>query len=870
MNTNQYTQKTLEALQAAQQLAVEYQHNALEPEHLLHALASQEQGLIPQLLQKLNVDPGSFAAAVAEKLSALPRVSGSGRDPDKVYISQATDKALSAAAREAKAMKDEYVSVEHVFLGLLDEPTQNTTELFRAFNIKKDAFLQQLTAVRGNQRVTNDNPEDTYNALQKYGQDLVDLARKQKLDPVIGLDQEIRNVIRILSRKTKNNPCLIGEPGVGKTAIAEGLAQRIVRGDVPENLKDRTVFSLDMGALVAGAKYRGEFEERLKSVLNEVKKSEGKIILFIDELHTIVGAGKTDGAMDAGNLLKPMLARGELHCIGATTLDEYRQYIEKDPALERRFQPVQVDEPTVEDTISILRGLKERYEVFHGVKISDNALIAAATLSDRYITDRFLPDKAIDLVDEACAMIKTEMDSMPSEMDDLAHRITQLQIEQVSLKKETDALSQSRLHELEKELAELQDKFRSMKAKWENEKNAIGKVQTLREQIEQTNAAIEKAQREYDLNKAAELKYGKLPELQKQLEAEEKLANEKKEDSLLRDRVTDEEIARIVARWTGIPVEKLVEGEREKLLHLDDVLHKRVIGQDEAVTKVSEAILRSRAGIANPNRPIGSFLFLGPTGVGKTELAKALAQALFDDERNMVRIDMTEYMEKFSVSRLIGAPPGYVGYEEGGQLTEAVRRKPYSVVLFDEVEKAHPDVFNILLQVLDDGRITDSQGRTVDFKNTVIILTSNLGSDIILNDLEQRRAQGSNELSDEAKHQIDLLLRSKFRPEFLNRLDEIVYYKSLTKDEMRKIVDLQLADLRSRMDEGKHLNLDVTTAAKDYIIDSAYDSVYGARPIKRFIQSRVETLIAKAIIQGRYAEGSTLTVDYDGNALVLK
>ncbi len=870
MNTNQYTQKTLEALQAAQQLAVEYQHNALEPEHLLHALAAQEQGLIPQLLQKLNVDHGSFAAAVAEKLSALPRVSGSGRDPDKVYISQATDKALSAAAREAKAMKDEYVSVEHLFLGLLDEQTQNTTELFRAFNITKDRFLQQLTAVRGNQRVTTDNPEDTYNALQKYGQDLVDLARKQKLDPVIGRDQEIRNVIRILSRKTKNNPCLIGEPGVGKTAIAEGLAQRIVRGDVPENLKDRTVFSLDMGALVAGAKYRGEFEERLKSVLNEVKKSEGKIILFIDELHTIVGAGKTDGAMDAGNLLKPMLARGELHCIGATTLDEYRQYIEKDPALERRFQPVQVDEPTVEDTISILRGLKERYEVFHGVKINDSALIAAATLSDRYITDRFLPDKAIDLVDEACAMIKTEMDSMPSEMDDLAHRITQLQIEQVSLKKETDALSQSRLKDLEKELAELQDKFRSMKAKWENEKNAIGKVQSLREKIERTNADIEKAQREYDLNKAAELKYGKLPQLQKQLEEEEKVAAAKKEDSLLRDRVTDEEIARIVARWTGIPVEKLVEGEREKLLHLDDVLHKRVIGQDEAVTKVSEAILRSRAGIANPNRPIGSFLFLGPTGVGKTELAKALAQALFDDERNMVRIDMTEYMEKFSVSRLIGAPPGYVGYEEGGQLTEAVRRKPYSVVLFDEVEKAHPDVFNILLQVLDDGRITDSQGRTVDFKNTVIILTSNLGSDIILNDLEQRRSQGSNELSEEAKKQIDLLLKSKFRPEFLNRLDEIVYYKSLTKEEMRKIVDLQLEDLRYRMEEGKHLKLEVTTAAKDFIIDSAYDSVYGARPIKRFIQSRVETLIAKAIIQGSYAEGNTLTVDYDGSALVLR
>ena len=870
MNTNQYTQKTLEALQAAQQLAVEYQHNALEPEHLLHALATQEQGLIPQLLQKLNVDAGSFSAAVAEKLSAMPRVSGSGRDPDKVYISQATDKVLSSAAREAKAMKDDYVSVEHVFLALLDEQTQNTSELFRAFSITKDKFLQQLTAVRGNQRVTNDNPEDTYNALQKYGQDLVDLARKQKLDPVIGRDQEIRNVIRILSRKTKNNPCLIGEPGVGKTAIAEGLAQRIVRGDVPENLKDRTVFSLDMGALVAGAKYRGEFEERLKSVLNEVKKSEGKIILFIDELHTIVGAGKTDGAMDAGNLLKPMLARGELHCIGATTLDEYRQYIEKDPALERRFQPVQVDEPTVEDTISILRGLKERYEVFHGVKISDNALIAAATLSDRYITDRFLPDKAIDLVDEACAMIKTEMDSMPSEMDDLAHRITQLQIEQVSLKKETDALSQSRLRDLEKELAELQDKFHSMKAKWENEKNAIGKVQSLREQIEQTNAAIEKAQREYDLNKAAELKYGKLPQLQKQLEEEEKIAAAKKEDSLLRDRVTDEEIARIVARWTGIPVEKLVEGEREKLLHLDDVLHKRVIGQDEAVTKVSEAILRSRTGIANPNRPIGSFLFLGPTGVGKTELAKALAQALFDDERNMVRIDMTEYMEKFSVSRLIGAPPGYVGYEEGGQLTEAVRRKPYSVVLFDEVEKAHPDVFNILLQVLDDGRITDSQGRTVDFKNTVIILTSNLGSDIILNDLEQRRAEGSNELSEDARKQIDLLLKSKFRPEFLNRLDEIVYYKSLTKDETRKIVDLQLEDLRKRMDEGKHLKLDVTTAAKDFIIDSSYDSVYGARPIKRFIQSRVETLIAKAIIQGSYPEGATLTVDYDGTGLVLR
>ena len=870
MNTNQFTQKTMEALQAAQRLAIEYSNQALEQEHMLVALTQQQDGLIPQLLTKMNVDPGTFEAAAAEKVSQLPHVTGSGRDPDKVYISNELDQALTAAEKQAQQMKDEYISVEHVFMGMLQRPGRVAGELFKQFGITPEKFMQVLSAVRGNQRVTTDNPESTYDALKKYGQDLVEAARANKLDPVIGRDSEIRNVIRILSRKRKNNPVLIGEAGVGKTAIAEGLAQRIVRGDVPENLKDRTVFSLDMGALVAGAKYRGEFEERLKSVLNEVKKSEGKIILFIDELHTIVGAGKTDGAMDAGNILKPMLARGELHCIGATTLDEYRQYIEKDPALERRFQPVQVDEPTVEDTISILRGLKERYEVFHGVKISDNALIAAATLSDRYITDRFLPDKAIDLVDEACAMIKTEMDSMPSEMDDLAHRITQLQIEQVSLKKETDALSQSRLHDLEKELAELQDKFRSMKAKWENEKNAIGKVQTLREQIEQTNAAIEKAQREYDLNKAAELKYGRLPELQKQLEAEEKLANEKKEDSLLRDRVTDEEIARIVARWTGIPVEKLVEGEREKLLHLDDVLHKRVIGQDEAVTKVSEAILRSRAGIANPNRPIGSFLFLGPTGVGKTELAKALAQALFDDERNMVRIDMTEYMEKFSVSRLIGAPPGYVGYEEGGQLTEAVRRKPYSVVLFDEVEKAHPDVFNILLQVLDDGRITDSQGRTVDFKNTVIILTSNLGSDIILNDLERARASGSNELSPEARQQIDALLKSKFRPEFLNRLDEIVYYKSLTKDEMRSIVDLQLDDLRRRMDEGKHLKLDVTTAAKDFIIDSAYDSVYGARPIKRFIQSRVETLIAKAIIRGDYAEGATLTVDYDGSALILR
>ena len=855
MNTNQYTQKTLEALQAAQQLAVEYQHNALEPEHLLHALATQEQGLIPQLLQKLNVDAGSFSAAVAEKLSAMPRVSGSGRDPDKVYISQATDKVLSAAAREAKAMKDDYVSVEHVFLALLDEQTQNTSELFRAFSITKDKFLQQLTAVRGNQRVTNDNPEDTYNALQKYGQDLVDLARKQKLDPVIGRDQEIRNVIRILSRKTKNNPCLIGEPGVGKTAIAEGLAQRIVRGDVPENLKDRTVFSLDMGALVAGAKYRGEFEERLKSVLNEVKKSEGKIILFIDELHTIVGAGKTDGAMDAGNLLKPMLARGELHCIGATTLDEYRQYIEKDPALERRFQPVQVDEPTVEDTISILRGLKERYEVFHGVKISDNALIAAATLSDRYITDRFLPDKAIDLVDEACAMIKTEMDSMPSEMDDLAHRITQLQIEQVSLKKETDALSQSRLKDLEKELAELQDKFRSMKAKWENEKNAIGKVQKLREELESANAELEAAQRQYDLNRAAELQYGRIPELRKQLEAEEAIANEGKARSLLRDKVTEEEIARIIERWTGIPVAKLMEGEREKLLHLEDILHQRVVGQDEAVRLVSEAILRSRAGIADPDRPIGSFLFLGPTGVGKTELAKALAEALFDSEKNLVRIDMSEYMEKFSVSRLIGAPPGYVGYEEGGQLTEAVRRHPYSVVLFDEVEKAHPDVFNILLQVLDDGRITDSQGRTVDFKNTIIILTSNLGSQYLLDGIDKK-----GDITAEAKNAVNDLLHHSFRPEFLNRLDEIVFYKPLTKDNITHIIDLLVAELNRRL-EDKQLKVVLTPAAKQHIIDSAYDPAFGARPLRRFVQHSVETLISRKIIADEVQGGDTLTVD---------
>ena len=864
MNMNQFTQKTLEALQSAQRLAVEYSNNAVEQEHLLAALAQQQDGLIPQLLTKLGADPNAFAQAALQKVEALPRVTGSGRDPDKVYISGDLDRALNAAEQQAKQMQDEYISVEHVFLGILQRPGKAAAELFKAFNITTERFMQQLSQVRGNQRVTTDNPESTYDALKKYGQDLVEMARANKLDPVIGRDTEIRNVIRILSRKRKNNPVLIGEAGVGKTAIAEGLAQRIVRGDVPENLKDRTVFSLDMGALVAGAKYRGEFEERLKSVLNEVKKSEGKIILFIDELHTIVGAGKTDGAMDAGNLLKPMLARGELHCIGATTLDEYREYIEKDPALERRFQPVMVNEPTVEDTISILRGLKERYEVYHGVKIQDAALIAAATLSDRYITDRFLPDKAIDLVDEACAMVKTELDSMPAELDEMNHRITQLQIEEASLKKETDELSKQRLDALEKEMAELRDTFNSKKAQWENEKNAINKVQSLRAEVESTKAEIEKATRTGDYAKAGELQYGKLPTLQKQLSEEEKIAAEKKESSLLRDRVTDEEIARIVARWTGIPVAKLVEGEREKLLRLPDVLHKRVIGQDEAVQKVSDAILRSRAGIANPNRPIGSFLFLGPTGVGKTELAKALAQALFDDEKNMVRIDMTEYMEKFSVSRLIGAPPGYVGYEEGGQLTEAVRRHPYSVVLFDEVEKAHPDVFNILLQVLDDGRITDSQGRTVDFKNTVIILTSNLGSDLILEDLEKSRAAGKNELSDEAKSAIDQLLKRQFRPEFLNRLDDIVYYKSLTKQEIGSIVDLMLADLRRRLAD-KQLNLTVTDAAKNAIIDGGYDPIYGARPLKRYIQAHVETMIAKEIIGGAHAAGDTLTVDADAD-----
>ena len=863
MNAQKMTQKSLEALQAAQSLAIEYENQSLAQEHLFCALLAQEDGLVGQLFQKMGVEPGNAQAAFAQKVSELPRVTGSGRDPDKVYVTTELDRALTAAEKAAARMKDEYVSVEHLVLGMLDSPSRAVKEVLKTFGVDKNRFLEALSKVRGNQRVTSDNPESTYDVLTKYGQDLVALAKAQKLDPVIGRDAEIRNVVRILSRKTKNNPVLIGEPGVGKTAIAEGLAQRIVRGDVPENLKDRKVFSLDMGALVAGAKYRGEFEERLKSVLQEVKKSEGEIILFIDELHTIVGAGKTDGAMDAGNLLKPLLARGELHCIGATTLNEYRQYIEKDPALERRFQPVMVEEPTVEDTISILRGLKERYEVFHGVKIHDGALIAAATLSNRYISDRFLPDKAIDLVDEACAMIRTEMDSAPAEMDDLRRKIMQHEIEEAALKKETDNLSKERLAALQKELAQMRDEFQEMSAKWENEKSAINRVQKLREEIEQTNAQIAQAEQEYDLNRAAELKYGKLPGLQKELEQEEQKAEKAEKNTLLRDKVTEEEIARVIARWTGIPVARLMEGEREKLLHLPEVLHRRVIGQDEAVQKVSEAVLRSRAGIADENRPIGSFLFLGPTGVGKTELAKALAECLFDDEHNMVRIDMSEYMEKYSVSRLIGAPPGYVGYDEGGQLTEAVRRHPYSVVLFDEVEKAHPDVFNVLLQVLDDGRITDSQGRTVDFKNTIIILTSNLGSPYILDGIE------NGEITAEARAQVDALLRQSFRPEFLNRLDEIVYYKPLGKDEIRGVVDLLLERLRHRLAD-KQLTLEVTDAAKDAIIEGGYDPIYGARPLKRYIQQKAETLAAKRIIADDPMPGTVLTLDAENGTLVMR
>ena len=856
MNAEKYTQKSLEALRDAQEIVIRNQNMQIDQQHLLLALLRQEGGLIGQLARKMKVDVNRMAQACEREIARIPRVTGPGREADKVYISQALDACLIEAETHAQNMKDEFVSVEHIFLGLIEKANGAVKGIFSEFGVTRELFLNVLQKVRGNTRVTNENPENTYEALQKYGQDLTELARMQKLDPVIGRDSEIRNVIRILSRKSKNNPCLIGEPGVGKTAIAEGLAQRIIRGDVPTTLRDRQLISLDMGALIAGAKFRGEFEERLKSVLEEVKNSDGRVILFIDELHTIVGAGKTEGSMDAGNLLKPMLARGELHCVGATTIDEYRKYIEKDAALERRFQPVLVDEPSVEDTVSILRGLKERYEVFHGVKIADQAIVSAAKLSNRYITDRFLPDKAIDLIDEACAMIRTEIDSLPQEMDEISREIMQREIEEAALAKETDEFSRRQLEHVQDELKLLREKFSGMRTQWENEKSGIERVQKLREEIEQVNAQIERAQREYDLNKAAELQYGRLPELKKQLESEEKRAEEQKgQTTLLRDRVTEEEIARIVSRWTGIPVSKLVEGEREKLLRLEDILHERVIGQDDAVTKVSEAILRSRAGIQDPNRPIGSFLFLGPTGVGKTELAKALAQSLFDDEKNIVRIDMTEYMEKHSVSRLVGAPPGYVGYEEGGQLTEAVRTHPYSVVLFDEVEKAHPDVFNILLQVLDDGRITDSQGRTVDFKNTIIILTSNLGSGYI-----QEGIDSEGNLSEEARKQVDALLKTKFRPEFLNRLDEIVLYTPLNREQIRRIMHLMIQNLEKRLAE-RRLHVQLTAECEEFIIENGYDSAYGARPLKRFIQRSLETAIAKLLIREYVPEGSTIIAD---------
>ena len=855
MNVQKFTQKSMEAIQLAQNIATEHDNQQIEQCHILLALLMQEDGLVPQLLTKMGMTVPSVTAAARELVAQLPAVTGSGREMDKVYINRDVDAALSEAEKIADSMKDDYVSVEHILLGLIAKANSRMKKLFETYGITSEGCLKTLQSSRGSARVTTDNPEGTYDALNKYGTDLVKQAKDKKMDPVIGRDEEIRNVIRILSRKSKNNPVLIGEPGVGKTAIVEGLAQRIVRGDVPKNLQDKTIFSLDMGALVAGAKYRGEFEERLKAVLNEVKASEGRILLFIDELHTIVGAGKTEGSMDAGNLLKPMLARGELHCIGATTLDEYRQYIEKDPALERRFQTVLVSEPTVEDTVAILRGLKERYEVFHGVKITDPAIVAAATLSNRYITDRFLPDKAIDLIDEACAMIRTEMDSMPTELDRVRRKIIQMEIEEAALKKESDTLSEGRLKELQKELAEERDTFKTMQAQWENEKNDIGRVQKLREEIEKLGRQIEEAEQNYDLEHAAELKYGKLPEAKKALAEAEQAAQGDKPHQLLRDKVTEDEIARIIERWTGIPVSKLVEGEKEKLLHLEDTLHKRVIGQDEAVRSVSEAIMRSRAGIQDPNRPIGSFMFLGPTGVGKTELAKALAECLFDDEKNLVRIDMSEYMEKYSVSRLIGAPPGYVGYEEGGQLTEAVRRRPYSVVLFDEVEKAHPDVFNILLQVLDDGRITDSQGRTVDFKNTIIILTSNLGSQYLLDGIGP---DGS--ITQEAKDQVNVLLKKSFRPEFLNRLDEIVFYKPLTRENITGIIDLQLAALNRRLEE-QQLRCEVTPEAKSFIIDASYDPLYGARPLRRYVQHTVETLIAKKILVGDVAPGSVMKVD---------
>ena len=847
-------------MQDARTLMASHGNSQITEEHLFLALMNKEEGIAADLVKKAGASAEILKDELKAAIEALPGMRGGAVEADKIYIDRALEAALAEAEAIAERMKDEYISVEHIMLGILEKPSDSMKKIFKKCGLDRHSLEKAVKDIRGNQRVTNDNPEETYDVLNKYGQDLTALARAQKLDPVIGRDEEIRHAIRILSRKTKNNPCLIGEPGVGKTAIAEGLALRIVRGDVPENLKDRTLFSLDMGSLVAGAKFRGEFEERLKAVLSEIKASEGKIILFIDELHTIVGAGKTDGAMDAGNLLKPMLARGELHCIGATTLNEYRKYIEKDPALERRFQPVLIEQPTVEDTISILRGLKERYEVYHGVKIQDGALIAAATLSDRYISDRFLPDKAIDLVDEACALIKTEMNSMPTEMDEISHKIMQLEIEEAALTKEKDKLSAAHLEEIRAELAVLREDFSAMKAKLDNEKQSIGTVQKIREQIEKTNAEIEKAQADYDLAKAAELKYGTLPELQKRLTEEEQKA-EQAQHTLLRDRVSEEEIAKTVSRWTGIPIAKLMEGEREKLLHLDAILHERVIGQNEAVSKVCDAILRSRAGIRDPRRPIGSFLFLGPTGVGKTELAKALAEALFDDEHNMIRIDMSEYMEKYSVSRLIGAPPGYVGYDEGGQLTEAVRRKPYAVVLFDEVEKAHPDIFNVLLQVLDDGRITDSQGRTVDFKNTIIIMTSNLGSDVILDGID-----GNGEIKEEARSVVTGLLRRSFRPEFLNRIDETVFYKPLSKTDIYGIVDLLIADLSTRL-ASRRIAIRVTDTAKDLVIESAYDPVYGARPLKRFLQSRVETLIARKMIAEDIAPESTITVDVRGGAL---
>ena len=863
MNAQKLTQKALEAIQTAQNIAIENQNIQILPEHLFYALLDGEDGLVNNLFRKMGKNPDALLAETDTLIRKLPAVSGSGREPDKVYISPLTDKILTAAEKLAAGMKDDYVSVEHIMLCIFDYAEGALKDIFRAHGITKDGFLKELKKVKTD-RITSDNPETTYDALNKYGFDLVERARSNKLDPVIGRDGEIRNVIRILSRKTKNNPVLIGEPGVGKTAIAEGLALRIVRGDVPEGLKDKTIFALDMGSLIAGAKFRGEFEERLKAVLNEIKKSQGKIILFIDELHTIVGAGKSDGAMDAGNLLKPLLARGELHCIGATTLDEYRKYIEKDAALERRFQPVTVDEPNVEDTVSILRGLKERYEIFHGVSIHDQALIAAATLSNRYITDRFLPDKAIDLVDEACAMIRTEIDSMPQEMDEISRRIMQLEIEETALKKETDELSRNRLEDIQKELSDLREKFRAMKAQWENEKKSINEVSDIKAEIEKTNAEIEAAQRKADYELAAKLRYSKLPELNAKL-AQAQQNSESKHTTLLRDTVTEEEIAKVVSRWTGIPLSKLMEGEREKILHLDDVLHKRVIGQDEAVTKVSEAIMRSRAGIADPNRPIGSFMFLGPTGVGKTELAKALAECLFDDEHNLIRIDMSEYMEKFSVSRLVGAPPGYVGYEEGGQLTEAVRRKPYSVVLFDEIENAHPDVFNILLQVLDDRRITDSQGRTVDFKNTILILTSNLGSSYILEGIDEK----TGEIKDDARFEVERLLKTSFRPEFLNRLDEIIFYKPFTKENITGIIDILISFLSKRLAE-KQLKLSVTDRAKDFIIEHGYDPVYGARPLKRYIQSKVETLLARVMLSGELKPNSTLITDAENGELSVR